>query len=452
MLPDDVLLEMFDFYVDEAMEEDEELESWQTLVHVCRRWRSIVFGSPRRLNLQLVCTTRTSAKDTLDVWPELPLVIEDDDCEKEGLIALLERSELVRRITEIELWEVHLEDISEAMEVPFPELRYLWLHDDETELGPLSDSFLGGSAPRLQSLHFECIPFPGLPKLLSSATHLTNLHLLDIPHSGYISPEVIVACFSLLTNLDGLSLEFRSPQSRPDRESRRPSHPKRSVLPVLSRFWFKGVSEYLEALVALIDAPQLNFLDITFFNDVVFDTPQFTRLISDTPTFIAFDEANVAFGENRARIKLTSDYGELRMKISCRELDWQLSFLEQVCTSSLPPVSVLEELYICEHSYSPPVWEDNIDNTPWLELLYPFSAVKNLFLSDKLAPRVVSALQELVGGRTREVLPTLQNVYLGELHSSGPVQEGIGKFIAARQLTSDPVVVSHWESLDRDSW
>ncbi|KAN0109365.1 hypothetical protein V8E52_009337 [Russula decolorans] len=37
------------------------------------------------------------------------------------------------------------------------------------------------------------IPFPGLPKLLLSATHLVQLWLANIPHSGYISPEAMVA-------------------------------------------------------------------------------------------------------------------------------------------------------------------------------------------------------------------------------------------------------------------
>ena len=44
-------------------------------MHVCRRWRTVVFGSPRRLNLRLVCTAKTPARDTLDVWPALPLFI-----------------------------------------------------------------------------------------------------------------------------------------------------------------------------------------------------------------------------------------------------------------------------------------------------------------------------------------------------------------------------------------
>ena len=64
VLPDDVLLEIFDFYmnVDVFYEDKRETEAWQTLVHVCRRWRYLVFGSPRRLNLRLCCTPENTRK------------------------------------------------------------------------------------------------------------------------------------------------------------------------------------------------------------------------------------------------------------------------------------------------------------------------------------------------------------------------------------------------------
>ena len=72
VLPDDVLLEIFDFYVDlnpwnPLDDTKEDKEAWQSLVHVCRRWRSLVFLSSRRLKLRLFCTSETPAKDTLDV-------------------------------------------------------------------------------------------------------------------------------------------------------------------------------------------------------------------------------------------------------------------------------------------------------------------------------------------------------------------------------------------------
>ena len=77
VLPDDVLLEIFDFYMKmyPYYGAKTDIEAWQSLVHVCRRWRSLVLGSPRRLNLRLVCTPGTPARDTLDVCPALPLIV-----------------------------------------------------------------------------------------------------------------------------------------------------------------------------------------------------------------------------------------------------------------------------------------------------------------------------------------------------------------------------------------
>ena len=457
-LSDDDLLEIFHLYVDEARNqyalELHAMMAWQRLVHVCRRWRSIVFGSPRRLNLQLVCADTTLARCTVDVWPALPILIQDPGYiarSTDNIIALLERSDLVCRVSEIKLWKVLLEDISEAMQVPFPELTHLDLyHNGQTAL-PLPDSFLGGSAPQLRSLKLHRVPYPGLPKLLLSATHLTRLDLYGIPVSGYIPPETMAACLSTLTSLEQLFLQFQFPRPLPDQGSQSPPPSIRTSLPVLSHLSFQGGSEYLEVLVARVDAPRLRDLDISFFNDIVFVTPKFTRFISHIPTFEAFNVARLGLWDSHASITLSYDYEEygegLNVSVYCTELDWQLSFLEQVCTSSLPPHSTLQELYI-EGRPCTQGWIDNIDYEQWLELLHSFSTVTDLYLSKELAPCVVPALQNLVEGRTTGVFPTLENIFLEELQESGPVREGIGKFVAARQVTSHPVTVSRW---DRDS-
>jgi hypothetical protein len=392
----------------------------------------------------------------VDVWPALPLVIQgfrDDNHDRESvdnIVALLEHSDLVPRITQI-AFEEPCEDIWEAMHIPFPELTHLDLEWSKTApMVPLSDSFLGGSAPQLRFLHLYRIPYLGLPKLLLSATHLTNLHLEYIPHSGYVPPEAMAACLSTLTSLEWLSLKFRSPPSLPDLESLRPPPPTRTVLPVLGHFEFRGFYEYLEYLVTRIDAPRLRRLHISFFNDIVFDTPQLTRFISRTPTWEAFDVANVTLWDYTASVTLSSTYEDfdesLDVSILCTESDWQFSFLEQVCTSSLrtvPSLSTLEDLYMEGHPW-PQDWKDNIDSDQWLELLHSFPAVENLYLSKVLAPCVAPALQELVVSRTTEVFPNLRNIFVEELQESGPVQEGIGKFVAARQVSGHPIAVSHW--------
>ena len=455
-LPDDVLLAIFHFYVDEASDRaysKEWVEGWQPLVHVCRQWRSIVFGSPRRLNLRLGCTPKTPARDLLDVWPALPLFIWGrDDYPKESvdnITAVLERSDRVRRVDLRNVPRSHLVNVSAAMQAPFPELTSLKLHSKDETVLVLPDSFLSGSAPRLQFLVLKGIPFSGLPKLLLSTTHLVSLALYDIPHSGYISPEIMVAALSMLTSLRFLELVFQSPLSRPDWESRPPPPSTRSVLPVLTYFSFKGVSEYLDDIVARIDVPRINELSMSFFNQIEFDTPQFIQFISRSPTFKEFKRACFFFADNGAEVELfsqTPGSGELTVDIPCRELDWQISSLEQVCTSCLPSLSALEDLTISERrQYSRLHWPDTIENTLWLELLRPFTFVKNLYLSGQVASRIVPALQELVGARTMEVLPTLQHIFMEELQPLGPDQEGIAQFVASRQAASNPITVSRWE-------
>jgi F-box-like len=276
-LPDDVLLAIFHHYLnDDAQHPIERGKAWQSLVHVCRRWRSIIFASPRHLDLQLVCQERTGARDTLDVWPALPLVIWCHGIGSvDNIIAVLERRD---RVCQINLWNVQSSDLEillAAMQQPFPELRHLSLHSLGETVPVVTDSFLGGSAPRLEFLQLNRIPIPGLLKLLLSSTHLVDLYLTNIPHSVYIAPDMMVTILSKLTSLEELTLTFQSPRSCP-------------------------------------------------------------------------------------------------------------------------------------------------------------------------------ALQELTEGRTMEVLPALQNIFLEGLESSGPVQEGIGKFVAARQVASRPMAVSSWANSDRD--
>ena len=458
MLPEGVLLEIFGFYMDENQETVEQKHVWQSLVHVCRQWRDIVFASPRCLNLQLVLTPERLAKDTLDVWPALPLVIQGrvSTSNVDNIIYGLERSNTVSKI-DLSFPSSQLEDVSAAMQVPFPELTDLLLWSNETAYEPvLRNSFLGGSAPRLRSLQLRGIPFPGLPKLLLSAgTHLVHLRLSHIPHSGYISPEAMVTSLSILNTLEDLRLDFESPQSFPNRESRHPPPLTRSVLPILFRFEFKGASEYLEDLVARIDAPRLCDLEITFFHSLDFDTPQIVQFISRTQSLKTPDEARVVFQDGAVRVRFpppqTSRHGGLDVGISCSMSDWQLSSLEQVCTSSLPPLLTVDNLYIYEHRYLQPHWQDDIENELWLELLYPFIAVKNLYLSKQFAPRITLALQELVEGRMMGQLPILRNIFLEELDPLGPVQEGIGRFAATRRLSGHPIAVSLWDrDLEKD--
>jgi hypothetical protein len=75
-LPDEILLEVFDCHRLLTLECDFfGLWEWHRLAHVCRRWRSIVFASPRRLDLRLVYTYEKPVRESVDLWPTLPIAI-----------------------------------------------------------------------------------------------------------------------------------------------------------------------------------------------------------------------------------------------------------------------------------------------------------------------------------------------------------------------------------------
>ena len=123
MLPDLALLEIFGFYLDE--------DCWYTLVHVCRKWRDVVFGSPRRLDLRLFCTSSTPVREMQDIWPHLPIELwydRHESLDMDNIFAALEHND---RICDLDLTYCEdnpgLEELLAALQRPFPKLTNLEL-------------------------------------------------------------------------------------------------------------------------------------------------------------------------------------------------------------------------------------------------------------------------------------------------------------------------------------
>jgi len=284
-----------------------------------------------------------------------------------------------------------------AIKTPFPALTILMLRSTDESAPIRLDSFLEGSAPRLQSLWLHGIPFPSLGKLLLSSCDLSELFLDNILRSGYISPDALVSSLSGLTRLRILFLQFQSPRPRALRERRVPPSPTRIVLPPLSILYFKGDSEYLEDMLSRMENLLVNVhVRITFFNQLVFDTPLLRDLIGHVETFKAHHRAEISFSSDSVLFTLFSKDGQaesevLKLRISCRPSDWQLSSLAQVIGSSIPPLLTLDRLELRGDHHQPQHWQDDIENAQWLESLRPFTSVKDLVPSGELvrlvAPR-----------------------------------------------------------------
>jgi hypothetical protein len=462
-LPDDVLLEIFSLFVEKAYEFDEAprvepIDEWYTLRQVCKRWGDVVSSSPHRLNLRLLCTNRRPVKAMLDVWPTLPIIVWYQGIDgpsrpqmearcADNVISALQYHDRVCQISLTGLPVSLMDKLTAMMQEPFPSLTHIHLELEGAEsVLVLLDSFLGGSSPRLRSLHLDNIIFPGLPHLLLSANDLVDLRLLEIPDSGYILPQTIVNCLSSLTRLQELRLGLQCPGSYPGRSF----HPHTRIdLPCLVRLWFKGNSEYLEDFLARIDrAPLLHIFEIEFLNHVYFHVLELTGFIDRIEKFRVLDRAEVLLYDVYGKLTLSPqkksvDETILSAQIECEPSNWHSFSLSPAQFSFLSLLSSLEYLDISDHQDWPPLWRTDAENHPWLQLFRPFSGVKTLCLSGKPAEHIAWALQELTGERVAEVLPALQGIFLQGLKPSkaSSVLKALKPFIHARRLSGHPVVV-----------
>jgi len=196
-----------------------------------------------------------------------------------------------------------------------------------------------------------------------------------------------------------------------------------------------------------LEAPLLRYTEITFFNQLIFDTPLLRHFISRTTTFREAYQAYISCYTSTVQFSLyprnRTEDGQVTLSILCEPLDWQISSLAQVCSTSFPPLLTLERLDINIETDPDSLleWQDDMEDTQWLDLLHPFTFVKDLQLSDPSVPFIAPVLQELSGERVTEVLPALENLFFGGPHLSEPAEEAIEKFIAGRQLSGCPVTV-----------
>ena len=465
MLSDDVLLEIFDFCKKDQDSEPEDLFlifpgmwGWHILVHVCQKWRRVVYASPLRLDLQLLCTYKTPVRRNLDIWPTLPISIQylhhhpgshhTRDIDEVEVIAALKHHDRVSTVRLRGVTGPQLRKIIAVTQEPLPALTNLELSDDKSNVRVpvLPSEFLGGSAPCLRRIKLYGIPFPALPTLLLSTGNLVTLVLSNIPQAGYIPPEDMVVALATLTRLRGLQIEFKSPASRPSRIC--PPPVTRTVLPALTNFTFLGVREYLEDFIARIDAPRLADIFTRYFNQLIdFEVPRLGQFIErsdlDRPTrcSLEFGKTSVCFVAGRSHTyhfppSKPSNFlcPCMYVRIRCEGIDWQVSRISQALDHIYPVLSNVAHIKI-DFSSSSLELED-MDDIEWLQLLRSFSSVQTLIVSGPFSGHVSRALEDwdTHGGMGTEVLPALKMLCL-----EGQPVSSIHKFIAARSESGRPV-------------
>jgi hypothetical protein len=367
----------------------------------------------------------------------------DKNC-VENISAALECRDLISDISISIIRGPELENLLPALHEPLPILTRFTLRLTSADyLVPvLTETFLGGSAPRLREFTLGGIPFPSFPKFISRSTHIVYLHLHQVPDSWDISPEIMAGCLTTLRNLKRLLIAFRSPPSRLLPSI--PPHLTRAVIPALCQLGFSGASKYFEDFVARIDTPRLTWLYITFFMNLNFDVRRLRDFIDHTEGLRPFNRATIKWIGRLIKIDLGSST-RFVLEVGWHTPDRQLSSITQIFSQQLPVFSHVEQLELQEY-FGSEGWKDvqDMDSSQWLQLFRLFVAAQTLYVSKRLVFPVATALQGLTVQMATEVLPVLRTLFLEGLEPSGLVHEAIKSFAKSRQLSHRPVDIQRW--------
>jgi hypothetical protein len=398
-----------------------------------------VFTSPLSLELRLHCTYGTPVSKTLDCWPALPIVVEyggppglDPPAteDEDNIVAAFKHTDRVSTIG-LTITSSLLQKLF-AFNMPFLELEELVLRSQDGVRLTLPKTLQWGT--RLRTLHFTGLAFPALPELLSHSSGLVDLQLHEIPNVGYFSPEEFANCLSEMTQLETLSLHFLSFPPRRNHPGFPPQPGERTVLPSLTCLKYRGTSKYLDNFVARIDAAHLRDIDITFFSQPTMDASQLGRFIERIEMQILLGQAIIQLSELAISISFTQQSGRTRLelRISCEQLDWQLSSIAQICEHLSSLTFRVEDLHINSIQLSSE--KGDMDHGQWLKLIHSFRGVKEFYVGSKLVTDILVALC-LANAKHEIVLPSLRTLRLSKLK---PMH---GPFSTSRLLESSLVQV-----------
>ena len=445
MVCEDILFNIFRQYLDDTP------QFWPALVWVCQKWRRIVFASPMGLNIRLHCTYKIPVLKALCYWPALPITIqyggapnldppatEDDD----NIIAALKQSDRVSSIV-LTVTSSLLEKLS-AISEPFTELEHFVIFSQDNLQLTFPSSFHLG--PRLRTLHLIGIAIPSFPQLLSPSQFLVDIQLHDIPITGCFSPEAFANALSGTTQVRSLLLYFSSLPPRRNYFAFPPPSGVRVVLSALTCLKYRGASKYLDSFVANIDAPNLSETNITFFFQPTMDASQLGQFIGLVEMFTSLIQADVEVSAQAISISITDSSmtasTPLRLQISCKQLDWQLSCMAQVCDQVSPFLFHVSNLGL--NTAQPLGGQDDRNDGQWLDLLrsFKFRGAKSLWVANELTTDILCALGPANEGNTA-MLPSLRHFRVQKpITMDGPSWNSVQSFITARSISGRPVEVN----------
>jgi hypothetical protein len=454
VLPDDVLLIIFGFYRASSPPD------WHRLTHVCRRWRRIVFASPRALDLRLYCLPGTPVLK-IGCWPAFPINLQYMECQvfdphtsedEDNILAALKHSDRIHFISLI-VTESLLEKLG-SIEQSFPELEDLALKCQSLiELPmPIPGYFRWGR--RLRSLRLTGISLTELPYLLSSTPNLVELQLHEIVSTMRLSPQTFASALSGMTWLQSLSLHtnIRS-LFHSTRVNIPPFSGERIVLPALTHLRFRGIKdEYVNSFVARIDTPHLADIEILFaYQTTVIDVSPLSQFIDRVEMQKSHRRADILTSGCAISMSLTNSRGPTRLELgisSRQQLDWKLFSMARICNQFSQTLLSVRDLRIETTQTSN--GRDGMSGERWTQIIRFFTGARGFHVAGELAADILQALRPTVPTvreLTSGALPALTNLFVVGPRS-GALQDAIRSITGPRKRSGNPIM-GKYINLDR---
>jgi hypothetical protein len=215
------------------------------------------------------------------------------------------------------------------------------------------------------------------------------------------------------------------------------------TLPYLTRFGFRAVSAYSEAVLSRITAPRLENLGIGYPKQVTFSVPELLQFMERTEN-LSFNRAEFNFDSERVSVEVNAPDSNkpiyaFSLDIDSWHLNRQVSSMAQIFNALSQMFSTVEHLTLVHKVHNRSSEEHNeVERAEWLKLLRSFSNVKTLRIKDGFVGELSRCLTLEVGEDPLELLPELHELtYSG----SGNSHDALTQFIDARQSAGRPITL-----------
>jgi hypothetical protein len=343
------------------------------------------------------------------------------------------------------------------MEGNFPMLETLQLYcssylSDNSLREMLPGTFEAPNLRHLQISDSTLLPTQQSP-LLNSLTSIVTFSIDEITRD--LPPSRLVGYLLLMVNLKILKISQGTREVGRDQAQQAGQEVSRSLLTGLEELQYHGVTDYFEGLAALISAPSLERLSITFTNTLDPITTDSTTTLRSKPTALfqhlptLISEAwDLRFRYARVRYRdgfsIAMDHNELwtgrgafelRFNLSRVVTEKEIKLMAQICCLLSPMPSTVQSLLLEDGNIN--TSQLSIDSKVWHELLRPFDNVKTLRVAHRFVDEIDRSLQldDKGGAPVLTLLPRLE-----EIVRYGSDKE-FAAFVEARRVAGSSVRV-----------